>query len=151
MNFNILSAKKAAQYFPDELDKEILIRIRSSNSQFPALSYKSCFKGILELEFDDISYEKLNKNSKKNACIFTVEKAKRIVQFVQSYQDGISCINIHCDAGVSRSSAVALALAEFMFKDESFSQYIKASNHYSPNTLILDRMREAVLSMDKKL
>ena len=56
----------------------------------------------------------------------------------------ISIILIHCDAGISRSAAVAKALSLWYHKDGS-----RFDNLYLPNPMIFKIMNQTIERMDK--
>ncbi len=61
--------------------------------------------------------------------------AVKIWQFVQQYQDQIGTIVCHCEQGMSRSPAVALALAEAMGGDADSILAESQPNWYVHNLL----------------
>ncbi len=61
--------------------------------------------------------------------LFTKELAKQILDFVGTLPDFINHIVVHCEAGVSRSAAVARFLADHKYNIR-MSQYNEARNMY---------------------
>ena len=63
--------------------------------------------------------------------IFDETYAEQILDFVDSYRDNIDLIVVHCEAGISRSSATAGALSLILNKTD---QYF--FDNYLPNALV---------------
>ena len=66
-------------------------------------------------------------------------QAQAIWRFVRRHQDEIGSIVCHCEQGMSRSPAVALALAEALGGN---TDHIRAS--YQPNQYVYGLMRKAI-------
>ena len=79
----------------------------------------------------------------RRPVFFGWEIAERIVSFVLKFKDK-SIILIHCDAGISRSAAVAKALSLWYHKDGS-----RFDNLYLPNPMIFKIMNQTIERMDK--
>lgn len=106
---------------------------------------KECLKGSLFLTFDDIfpvilyEYNKENKDTKINSShLFSVSQAQDILTFVRKNINlsNIESIFINCEAGVSRSSAIALALDVSLNKVQYKSSLFYNSKKYLPNKFI---------------
>lgn len=78
------------------------------------------------LQFDDIDYDKEVDGLKP----MSVEDAKVIVDAFEKYCGTVDQIIVHCDAGYSRSPAVAAAIAKAM--GESDEMYF-SGREYCPN------------------
>ena len=63
--------------------------------------------------------------------MFNGELARQILEFVDRVWDEIEVLMIHCEAGISRSPAVAAAIAKLKYKDDA--AYFRI---YRPNTLV---------------
>ena len=101
--------------------------------------------------FDDIDLFQLDKKTARTklqkkiiadglAILFDEKKADRIVSFVNSFKDKVEAFICQCYAGVSRSSAVAAAIAkEFEITDTDYF------NHklYYPNRFVYKLVTEA--------
>ena len=70
--------------------------------------------------------------------LMTDEDAKKIVAFVEKYKDKRTLV--HCDAGISRSSAVAAAILKHYTGDDSM---IFDSRWYNPNRWVYRKVLEA--------
>jgi len=99
----VMSAARAAAYEPSR--HEVCISIGDPNSEPVPLSGK--FAGVLRLSFSDIAAPSPFQSHK----LFAAEHARAIIEFVDRWCD-VDRIVVHCLAGLSRSPAVALAIAE---------------------------------------
>ena len=75
---------------------------------------------VLRLEFDDVVGKEFDgavvriANSERTIRAFRMGHATAIVRFAEQHRE--RTIHVHCDAGVSRSVAVGVALAEWLGK-----------------------------------
>lgn len=114
----------------------IILSVTSDRAN-PIVNIKenTSYKGVLRFQFDDIDIEHKkclitnNKSTKYN--IFYAEHAKSILNFVNTSINDIEAIISHCDAGVSRSSAMAAALSKILNNEDDF--FFK---NYIPNMLV---------------
>jgi len=82
-------------------------------------------KNMMALAFDDVTESSKDKCHNMGYCttIFNEDHAKQIIDFAHSLQFDLEKmpIVIHCDAGISRSGAVATFISDYFhipFKDE---------------------------------
>lgn len=61
-----------------------------------------------------------------------------VLDFVTHYWDRIDTLLVHCDAGISRSSAVAAAISRLKFRDEG--EFL--DEPFDPNPLVYRILRE---------
>lgn len=98
---------------PESNVSHILISITGEEKYKVNLTYvqQSNFnKDILTMYFEDIT-----KQDQCVGCVLFNEKhCKNILDFTNKYIDDISSIIVHCDAGISRSIAVASALSKIL-------------------------------------
>ena len=85
---------------------------------------------LLVLFFDDVETE--------GTTAFTIEMARQIVRFVQ--ETGDCPLLIHCTAGISRSGAVGLAIAE---QNGCVEESRRENPDIMPNQLVLRKLRQA--------
>jgi len=75
-----------------------------------SLESQGCHR-ILELQFDDARDDQVEEFLKQgiSVTLFTKDQANKIIEFVKEIQGevAISDLVIHCDAGISRSGAIA--------------------------------------------
>ncbi|MBC6316173.1 dual specificity protein phosphatase family protein [Listeria grandensis] len=121
----------------------IMIRIADKDKAFAKIKDPGQYQGILEINFNDINEEDdywgLSKKESDEMMLFNKKHAEIIHDFVDQF-DEISQIVVHCNAGVSRSSAVAMQLAEYTDDLETYAK-LREIKRYLPNTRVLAIMR----------
>lgn len=94
-------------------DNVLLISIRHPGQK---VALQEGWNNILKLEFDDVTDDKiiiLGGNGKEIKIVpFNQEMAKKVLDTVDNIRDNVNTIMIHCEAGISRSAAVARFLSE---------------------------------------
>ncbi len=108
----------------------VLIRITDPLGFFQRLDNKNQFRDILELEFYD--YDKIERNNLK---YFNIKHFTQIINFFEQHKNCDNMV-IHCDAGVSRSSSIAIFWYLFKNEKEKANKIFKDSRYY-PNQAIL--------------
>jgi len=103
-----------------------------------AVHCKSFIDGLKE------SKDKLNPNEKEVAehfilRLFNEDQAKEIKNFVDKYKNEVEMIVSQCHAGISRSSAVAAALADYLQVGDS-NDYFESSK-YCPNYYVYNVLK----------
>lgn len=133
-------SKHEVNYFEKER-KTYVIRIEDNEGQLNDLPFEP--EGLLSLYFHDISLQVIhsNINIPDNWIIFNDNLANKLINFLDSIslEEDIDVV-IHCYAGFSRSSAVALVLAWY-FNKQNIEKSI-LNSHYTPNTLVLSIMNK---------
>ena len=81
--------------------------------------------GLLQLAFADIEFPR------GDYILFSEEHAKQIWDFVEKVWDKCELLLVHCLAGVSRSPAVAAAIAKVQYGDDNAYFHL-----YCPNSLV---------------
>jgi predicted protein tyrosine phosphatase len=94
--------------------------------------------GMLRLSFHDASIELPDRE------MFSTQHARQIIEFVRDQRDGAKLIVCQCEAGISRSAAVAAALSHWLCGDGAIFFH-----HYSPNRLVYARLLEAVAAAEE--
>jgi len=120
MNFMVLNRDKIGKFLVT--DKHIVISVKDPNSERAKLPKSSSRLSVLDLEFDDVDWA-------KPSCayiIFTKEMARQIVFFFNKYKDKVDLVICQCEAGISRSSAIAAGLSKIIGQDDSiyFKEFI---------------------------
>ena len=140
MNFRVMSRRQIEQSNP-LLVPHVIISIRNPESPVPRVVQTKKTKGVLYMQFDDLHSPKLATiRAMGYVVLFNEEMADQIIDFVKKHEQEIEYIVCHCEMGVSRSAAVAAALAQFYNGDnrEFFGSGIYGSSRYSPNMLVYD-------------
>jgi predicted protein tyrosine phosphatase len=70
---------------------------------------KGCWGDILRLKFNDCT-DPLNLKIRR-ITLFTPEMANNIKEFVEHLCPDVKTLVVHCEAGISRSAAIAVVLA----------------------------------------
>lgn len=104
-SIRVLNLRDAEKYEPDE--GEVCISITSPRTS--AADLQPGWHDVLELQFSDVSD---GMPIGTLAIPFDIDHAKEIVAFVRANRG--RPIVVHCEAGISRSAGVALALHEFL-------------------------------------
>ena len=86
------------------------ISISSNDDDFPALSENNR-KGILRLAFADTA-------EPGRADSFTPSLAREVLDFSARMWEEVEVFLIHCEAGLSRSPAIAAALSRIYYNDD---------------------------------
>jgi len=127
------------------LGRTVLIRI-TSYSKFKPLQFREQFEDIMHRKFADVEDNDnfMYGTISKTILPITEHEAKQIVNFVHQHADK-DCLIVHCDAGFSRSPAVALAACEILgLTDESRRlRELASKGIYQPNQTVFNRITEA--------
>ena len=118
----------------------VIISITSGQQDVARIRSNEHCRGVLRLWFPDAEVES-EKFSEPD--LFSPQHARKIWDFVRAHRD-VERIVIHCDAGVSRSAAVAAALARIIRGDDT--EFF--TGKYQPNMrvyrLLLDSAPSAI-------
>jgi predicted protein tyrosine phosphatase len=111
-----------------------VISISDPGSRRPKVRKQSGLRAVLRLCFHDAEPTGMPDLDRRVTCMHA-DQARQIWEFVTQHAD-VGTIVVHCEAGMSRSPAVAAALCEAMGMDDRFSR------EYQPNAhvyrLVLD-------------
>jgi len=120
----------------------VAISIFSPGAPFYRLPETSFCKDVLYLEFHDINYDgdvnSFYRVDMNDLIHFSEFLAKRIVDFVLRYKHDVNDILINCEAGMSRSVAVALAVSKILNGEDSDKYVESLYDKRFYNTLIYD-------------
>lgn len=143
MQFFVYSKERmeAAQHS----EPHLIISILTPGAPFDAkLPINESTLGVLRLRFHDIDTEDKEEDYKEYIrlsnippeALFTEDHAKQILAFVQARLRHLTppaeSILVHCEAGMSRSPAVAAGLAQAIFNQDP-SHFFQ---RYTPNKLV---------------
>ena len=93
----------------------VILSITSSVEDRARLPIAETTLGVLRLTFPDLLPRH---RLARGRALFSEEQADRIWAFVTEHRAACQRIVLHCDAGVSRSPAVAAALAKVLGDDD---------------------------------
>lgn len=131
-NIVVMSREKAKKFKCE--DNWAAISVSSKSDMFPELD-ASKRQGLLQLCFDDISFPH---TIPKGLKLFNLELAREVVDFVNLHENNIETLLVHCEAGLSRSPAIAAAISE-IFEIGSAEFYFEK---YMPNILVYKILME---------
>ena len=122
----LVYSRGAIERLPPHDVPHVIVSITTTSDDEAELPIDEHCKGVLRLAFLDA--ESLPADAPGQ---FTSQQASAICVFVQKHRLNVRRIVVHCDAGVSRSPAVAAALAVCLGKsDEEFFR------RYRPNMFV---------------
>jgi predicted protein tyrosine phosphatase len=129
MDFFVYSRKAIELVRPHEVP-HVIISITSTREDVAALRANEHCRGILRLSFLDADE---NSEPMVGGELFSLEQARQIWSFVGRHQGEVQRILVHCDMGISRSPAVAAALA--LVLNGNGDEFLLA-DQYVPNSLV---------------
>jgi predicted protein tyrosine phosphatase len=146
ISISILSRFRASEYCKIKHKTDsVIISISTPNVDYSDCIIESNKENrvvdILPIEFmdaDNPGNDDVYGNPTTIDDLMSDEDAKKIVAFVKKYKD--KRILVHCDAGISRSSAVAAAILKHYTGDDSM---IFDSRWYNPNRWVYRKVLEA--------
>lgn len=112
-------------YIPD-ITNIVAICIYSSSDVAPTL--KEGWKDSLAIQFDDI--DNINTHGLK---LFNKEHANNVLSFIEQIKP--SKVIINCDAGISRSVGIKVAL-EYIYNDNNIFNKYPLHNKYVASTML---------------
>ena len=100
----------------------------------------------LDLEFNDIDATNKPRLAEiGDIKLFTIDDAQSILRLFEITKPCINLIIINCEAGISRSSAIAAALTRIM--GNSDAEYFDLSGPYCPNRFVYKMMLNMAVQM----
>jgi predicted protein tyrosine phosphatase len=123
MKFSVRS-RQTAKFFRPTTWKAAVISITEPGGPLAEFDYP--FKHVLRLQFDDIT-KRID-----GRYAFTSDDAKKILKFMAGVEGKVNEVLVHCEAGISRSAAVAAALSKIYNGDDTEFY----GPRYRPNSLI---------------
>lgn len=127
MEIQIMSEDRVEEFSGQPIkDKCIIVSIRSRTCPKADIVSSSSIIDVLYLQFDDVTPTK----RPDIAMVMTGEHAEEIKEFVDEYKDKVDLIIINCEAGISRSSAVAFGIGKYLGLDVG---WIMSCGKYMPN------------------
>lgn len=126
-------SRGAIERVPPHEVPHLIISITSSPDDQARLPASPQCRGVLRLVFPDLDAPSPGMPSP----LFGVEHARAIWDFVERRPDDVERIVLHCDAGVSRSPAVAAAIAKCLTGDDA-----ELFRRYRPNMRVYRTLLE---------
>jgi len=146
MIYEILPRWKAS-HATEEIDAPdtAIISIIDPENPENLFNDRAWIKGILRLEFDDVEDDE--SVDRERYIHMTKEQAQQIVDFACKHYNSVKRFIIHCEAGASRSAAVAVALCEHFEKHDN---NIWNDRRYFPNKHVYSLMKAALQEKESK-
>ncbi len=143
MQFTVLNRDSVNKYRPDK--RHILIQIYCHSDYAEPLEFLASRRDVLKLQFDDLNAEQKiliegrypHSEQSKKFIYFSEMHAKQIIEFINKHLNNIELIVTQCDAGISRSAAVAAALSKCINGDDAF--FFRC---FLPNSLVYKTILE---------
>ena len=115
----------------------IVISIHDSNSRPAMVKKQSGLRATLKLAFDDAEPTS-SSHLEAAVMLMTSQQADEIWAFVEQHRNDVGAVVVHCEAGVSRSPAVAAALCKGLGGDDR-----RFFRMYQPNMHVYRLMLDA--------
>lgn len=90
--------------------------------------------GLLQLAFHDRSSQHYVNHPLMAHTYFQKQQAEQVLDFVDQHWDNVEGFMIHCEAGISRSAAIAAAIELIKHGRGADNLYFDQSTPYVPNT-----------------
>jgi predicted protein tyrosine phosphatase len=116
----------------------IVISIYDPDKPRPGIPRRTGMKGVFYVAFHDAEPDD-EMSLPPNIVLMSLRQAKDIWAFVRKHQAEVGTVVCHCEQGMSRSPAVAVALAEAF---GSSTQKIESNSN--PNRYVYGLMRKAI-------
>lgn len=113
----------------------VVVSISDPRRRLPRIPRSAGFRGAVRLQFHDampLEGEALP----DQIVLMTRQHARKIWDFVVQHQDRVGAVVVHCEQGISRSPAIAAAIAEYLGCDSE-----RFFREYLPNAYVYDLMR----------
>jgi predicted protein tyrosine phosphatase len=114
----------------------VIVSITSSPADVARLRTTDACRGVLRLSFLDAD---VPSDQHPEAELFSETQAASVWAFVMQHRGAIDRLVVHCDAGVSRSPAVAAAIAKALGVDDT--DYF--GGRYRPNMRVYRMLLDA--------
>ena len=124
----------------------ILISVRDPGTEPVEVNVMPHQVARLDLEISDVdATNKPNLQNIGNIKLFTIDDAASILRLFEITRPCINLIIINCEAGVSRSSAIAAALTRIMGNSDAV--YFDSKGPYCPNKFIYKMLLNMAVQM----
>lgn len=123
------------------------ISVSTEPGDFPPIQTENRV-GLLRLRFWDIANPRLQDIDRLADKLFSREQAEAILKFVDDHWPHVECFMVHCEAGISRSPAIAAAI-EYIYHGKDEAQ--KYFNRYMPNSYVYKTLLEVKFNGDPQV
>lgn len=142
MKIKVMSKLEAIEHsIKSDINKCVIISINTPGYGTYLYSNKNIID-ILPLYFNDIVRDYAENIAPRSEDFIGLK------DFIDRHKNNVEEIIVHCAAGISRSSAVAAAICQYLNLDEE--KIIWSNHNYIPNTLVYElSIRELGLEWDE--
>lgn len=133
MNILVWNREQAIAQVKDLTPPAAVISISTVGDELPDFKIEKLGIEVLFLSFDDVEDD-----DKFYTPISDID-ALNIKDFIEENKD-VETLVVHCDAGVSRSAAVAAAVGKYLFNDDMF---IFGRPRFCPNRTVYRKVLKA--------
>lgn len=141
-NIEVRSRKWAKEFVSDK--PWAAISISTEKGDFPELKTENRV-GLLRLSFWDISNPSFMQIETFDNKLFSKKQAKYILDFVAEVWPIADTLLVHCEAGLSRSPAIAAAISNIYLGDGTENDYF---SRYMPNNFVFKTLIEVHYGVD---
>ena len=127
MNFKVLSRREIENYQINK--KHIVFSVCDPEEKYVNLPESLSRVSSVFMKFPDFDHQ--IEGYPHNNLIFNEDTAQGVITFFNLYKTAITLVICQCEVGISRSAAIAGALAKSIGQDDSY--FFK---HYLPNMLV---------------
>ena len=110
------------------------ISIRGNWEPFPPNLHEANLVAMLPLQFDDVEFDRPASRLRP----INDDQVDQVWKFVKEHWENVDLLVIHCAAGISRSTATAMAISD-RYQPE-FAKYYEQL--YSPNSLVFESLHK---------
>jgi predicted protein tyrosine phosphatase len=136
-SITILNRPEAEAFVSDE--PYAILGATDPHEQNPSYRDSDNLRRVLNLNFNDIRHQCCERHR-----LFEDAHATDIVAFAEWVRDsGVSTLIVHCEAGISRSSAIAVAIGRYLGAD--IDDILDPTKRYRPNTFVFWRLARALM------
>ena len=137
LSFAIQNRESIRFYRPPSTES-VAVRITSGDGTFEKTDH--AYRNVLLIKFDDAGPD--DPEGSRQRLLMTAENAVTICDFFEVHRDAPFWV-FHCDAGRSRSPAIALSLGEFL-GNKCIIDAIYEHPAFHPNSHVLSTMRQEI-------
>jgi predicted protein tyrosine phosphatase len=117
-----------------------LVSVSDPGRPQPALPLDPLRTGVLRLQFDDAEPGDVALDKDVPLRLFAAEDARAVWAFLSIQRTRARCLVVQCEAGWSRSAAIAAAISYALGEDAS-----RFFQNYTPNVFVFRQMLSAML------
>jgi predicted protein tyrosine phosphatase len=132
----LVYSRGAIERVPPQEVPHVVISITSAPGDVARIPASPLTRAILRLSFADADVA-----HDASLVLFDGRRAREVAAFVRAHREHVALIVVHCDAGLSRSPAVAAAITKWLGEDDSpwFARY-------RPNMLVYRTLLNELMS-----